>query len=289
MVRALCVIAAAAALAGPLRAQPKTGQAKPGLSIERLALQQYEDGPMLPLGYEFVPGETAYFSCRIAGYQAKQNGEARQVKLAWQMRVLDPSGVPIDKDKSGGIEESLSSQDKNWVPKFLASFIVPPFAPGGTYRIPVTVTDDNAGAEVTGELKFEVRGHDVQPSGTLMVRNFKFVRAEDDQVAMHPAVYNPGDTLWAKFDIAGYKFGPQNQFSVDYGLAILNAAGEQVFAQPAAASDAHQSFYPQRYVPGELSLHLDNTVAKAAYTLVITVRDKVGNQNYETRQPFQVQ
>ena len=37
---------------------------------------------------------------------------------------------------------------------------------------------------------------------------------------MRHAVYQPGDTLWAKFDITGYKFGENNRFSVDYGLAI---------------------------------------------------------------------
>ncbi|HTS75009.1 MAG TPA: hypothetical protein VMG40_02330 [Bryobacteraceae bacterium] len=288
MVRLLFLTAAVAALAAPVRAQ-SAPQSEPKLAIERLALHQYEDGPMLPSGYEFVPGETAYFSCRIAGFATQSGNEARAVKLRWHMRLVDPSGVPIDKDRSGAIEESLSAQDKDWVPKFLATFSVPAFAPSGTYHIPVTIQDEVAGAETTGELSFEVRGHDVQPSDTLTIRNFAFVRAADDKVAMRPAIYTPGDTLWAKFDITGYKFGEGNQFSVDYGLAILNANGDQVFAQPAAASDAHQSFYPQRYVPGELSLHLDNTVAKAPYTLVIIIHDKVGNQNYETRQPFQVQ
>jgi len=273
--------------AANLAAQPKVA-AQPKLAIERLALHQYEDGPTLLAGYEFVPGETAYFSCRIAGFAAREKEQGRGVRLTWKMRVLDPAGVAVEKEKTGVIEESLSSQDKNWTPKFLASFVVPGFAPGGTYRIPVTVRDEIAQTEVSSELTFQVRGHEVQPSETLAVRNFKFVRAEDDQVPMKPAVYNPGDTLWAKFDITGYKFGEGNQFSVDYGLAILNASGEQVFAQPAAASDSHQSFYPRRYVPGELSLHLDATVVKAAYTLVISVHDKVGNQNYETRQAFEV-
>jgi hypothetical protein len=76
---------------------------------------------------------------------------------------------------------------------------------------------------------------------------------------------------------------------VDYGLAILNAAGEQIFAQPAAASESRESFYPQLYVPGALSLNLDANVVKAAYTLVIIVHDKIGNQSQESKQPFEVQ
>ncbi len=129
----------------------------------------------------------------------------------------------------------------------------------------------------------------MEPSETLLARSFQFLRAEDDRVPMHPAIYHPGDMLWARFDITVYKLGEKNRFSVSYGLAILNAAGEQLFAQPDAASDEKESFYPQRYVPGVLSLSLDRNVAKAAYTLVVTIHDKIGNQTWETKQAFQVE
>lgn len=263
--------------------------AQPKLSIDRLALHQFEDGPTLAPGYEFVPGESAHLSCRIAGFQTAQKDESKTVKLAWTLHVVDPEGVPVDKDKAGRIDEVLGARDKEWVPKFLEIFTVPPFAPSGEYKVRVTVKDEIAGTEASHELKFEVRGHTVEPSPTLVVRNFKFVRAEDDQVAMRQPVYHPGEKLWAKFDITGYKFAGNHQFSVDYGLAILNAAGEQLFAQPAAASESRQSFYPQHYVPGALSLNLDANVVKAAYTLVIIVQDKIGGQTEESKHPFEVQ
>ncbi len=259
------------------------------LAVERLELQQMEDGPALAPGYEFVPGETAHFSCRIAGFGSAKKDEARTVKLSFNMRVVDPDGVPIEKDKSARIDETLSARDNNWVPRFLETLTVPAFAPSGSYHLHVTVTDEIASAEASTDLQFMVRGHAVETGPGLAVRNFKFVRAEDDQVAMRHAVYQPGDTLWAKFDITGYKFGENNRFSVDYGLAILNAAGEQIFTQPNAASESRDSFYPQRYVPGTMSLHLDSTVVKAPYTLVIIVHDKIGNQSEQSKQPFEVQ
>lgn len=283
-------IAAAPSIHG-LRAQapaPLPSQTKP-VAIERLALHQYEDGPVLAAGYEFVPGETAYFSCRIAGYHIVRNDQQQSVKLAWQMRMLDPSGVPIEKDQSGRIEDQLLPQDKSWVPKFITSFVVPAFAPGGTYRVTVKIVDEAGGTETTGELPFGVRGHTVQPSDTLLARNFMFLRAEDDRRSLSPAVYHPGETLWARFDITGYKFGDGNRFSVDYGLAVLRPTGEQLFAQPGAAADTNQSFYPQRYVPGMLSLTLDQNVPKGSFLLVVTVRDKIGNQSWETRQPFEIE
>lgn len=271
----------------PPPSQPPS-QAKP-VAIERLALHQYEDGPVLAPGYEFVPGETAYFSCRINGYHIVRNDQQQSVKLAWHMRMLDPSGVPIEKDQAGRIEDQLLPQDKSWVPKFITSFVIPAFAPNGTYRITVKIVDEAGGTETTGELPFAVRGHNVQPSDTLLARNFLFLRAEDDRRGLSPAVYHPGETLWARFDIAGYKFGEGNRFSVDYGLAVLRPTGEELFAQPGAAADSNQSFYPQRYVPGMLSLTLDQNVPKGSFLLVVTVHDKIGDQTWETRQPFEIQ
>ena len=270
------------AVAAGLCAQPK-------LAFDRVALHQFEDGPVLAATYEFVPGETAYFSCRISGYALAKSDDQQRVKLSWSMRMLDPSGVPLEKDKSGKIEDTVLPQDKDWKPKFLASFIIPGFLPTGTYHIPVKVKDEVAGSEISMDLPFRVRGHDVQPSDALVARNFQFLRSEEDRVPMRDAVYHPGEMLWARFDIAGYKLGENNHFSVSYGLAILNAQGEQLFAQPDAAADEKDSFYPQRYVPGVLSLSLNASVAKAPYTLVVTIHDKVGNQSYEMKQPFRVE
>ena len=269
-------------LAAALRAQPK-------LAFDRVALHQFEDGPVLAADYEFVPGETVYFSCRIVGYKTAQSGEQQTVKLTWHMRMLDPASAPLEPDKSGKIEDTVLPQDKEWKPKFLASFAVPGFVATGIYHIPVTVKDEVAGSEITKDLPFHVRGHDVQASQTLIGRNFQFLKAEDDRAPMRNALYHPGDMLWARFDITGYKFGDRNHFSVSYGLAVQNASGEQLFAQPDAASEEKDSFYPQRYVPGVLSLSLNSNVAKAQYFLVVTIRDKVGNQTFEIKQPFTVE
>jgi hypothetical protein len=263
--------------------------AQPKLAIERIALHQFEDGPILSVDHEFVPGETIELSCRITGYHIEKKDEKQYVKLAWQMRAVDGSGILLEKEASGAIDDTVLPQDKNWIPKFLATFLVPAFAPTGVYRISVKVKDEFSRAEVTAELPFHVKGHDVAPSETLVAHNVQFLRSELDQAPMRTVVYHPGETLWARFDISGYKFGPNNLFEVNYGLAILNGEGVQLFAQPEAASESNHSFYPQRYVSGMLSLNLDPNVSKGSYTLVITVRDKLGGQSYESRQPFQVE
>jgi len=215
--------------------------------------------------------------------------EERSVTLSWQVRVTDPSGVPVVKDAAGSISERIFEQDKNWFPKFTHSFAVPPYPLSGTYQIAVTVKDEVAGSELNTKLEFQVRGHAVDPSDTLVPRNLHFLRSEEDGPPLDPPVFHPGETLWARFDIVGYKLGENNRYSVEYGLAILRASGEQVFSQPAAAADSHESFYPQRFVPGAVSLNLDPNVPVGTYTLVVFTEDKIGGQKAEARGTFQVE
>jgi len=259
------------------------------LVIERVAVHQFEDGPVLEASHIFLPGETVYFSCRLAGYQtATSADDQRSVKLAWKLHISDPAGVAVVPDAAERIQAPVFSQDKDWRPKFIYSFGLPPYAAGGTYRIEVMVRDEVGNSQVDGEVNIAVRGHDVEPSAALAARNLHFLRTETDAAPLEPAIYHPGETLWARFDINGYKYGPKNRYSVEYGLAILRESGERVFEQPSAADDSHESFYPQSYVPGAISLNLDPMVPEGAYTLVITVRDKVGSQSAEARAPFRI-
>ena len=263
--------------------------ATPQIAVDRIALHQFEDGPVLPPAHEFLPGETVFLSCRLTDYQVQSNGDESVVKLAWRMRVTDPGGVLVEKEAAGRVEDRVLPEDKNWKPKFLHSFVIPPYSRGGAYHIAVRVNDETGKTEVNANLEFHVRGIDIEPSATLVARNFRFLRAEDDAVALQPPVYHPGDVMWARFDITGFRFADNNRFSVEYGLAVLRGTGEELFSQPMAAAESNQSFYPQRYVPGALSLSLDKNVAASSYILVVIVRDKIGNQTWESREEFRVE
>jgi hypothetical protein len=271
-------------LAGLLHADPK-------LAVASMALHRFEDGPLLPENYEFLPGETAYFSCRLAGFQAelKPESEDRRVKLSWHASALDPAGVLLDKSKDGKIDVTLAPQDKDWIPKFLMSFVVPPFAGSGEYRVSIQAKDELDGTETHADLIFRVRGHPVDPSDTPTARNFRFLRSPDDTIGTRTGLYHPGDAVFASFDVTGYKFGEGNKFDVKVGMAVENADGHELFSQPEADEQSNQSFYPQRYMPIELNLNLDKTIRPGAYTLVVTIRDMAGNQSGELRQPFTVQ
>lgn len=136
---------------------------------------------------------------------------------------------------------------------------------------------------------FQVHGREVAPSDTLVVRDFRFLRSEDDTKPLQVAAYRPGDSLWARFIMTGYKLGDGNQFDIEYGLNVLRADGTVAYSEPHAAAQKDQPFYPQRYQPGVLNLNFPKDQKLGEYTIVLTVRDNLGGQNFEARQKFSVE
>ncbi len=77
-----------ALLAGALNAP---AQSKLALDA---ALHQFEDGPILALDYHFVPGETAYLSCRITGYQALKRSRPNPSSSLGRSACWTPRACP---------------------------------------------------------------------------------------------------------------------------------------------------------------------------------------------------
>jgi len=268
-----------------LLAAPPKGPKLP-LSIVNTALQQYEDGPRLPADLAYAAGELAFFSLEIAGYQ---KSDKAHIELAWEWKCLDPAGVPLVEPASGKVDTDVSPEDKEWLPKIRQNFEIPFYAPSGTYHILFTVHDALNGADASADLPFRLRGHNVEPSDTVVVRNFRFYRSEDDAQPLEAAAYRPGESVWARFDITGYKLGTGNSFEVQYGLTVMRPDGKPGFSQPDAATLKEQSFYPRRYTPAALSLNLPADIVKGEHTIVLTVRDKIGNQTAESQHKFSVE
>ena len=79
-----CVLLAHSITPAPVAAAPAK------LVIERLAMHQFEDGPVLDPSHTFLPGETVSISCRIGGY-TRPTKEEERVKLTWELKALDPA------------------------------------------------------------------------------------------------------------------------------------------------------------------------------------------------------
>ena len=256
------------------------------LAILRPTISDMEDGPGVPPSFTFVPGQFVFLSFAVGGFQVSPE---RKIHLSWKVDAFDPKGVPLVETMAGTLDTTLSEEDKNWKPVMRQQILLPPLAGSGTYKIAMQVTDDLAKATVSQQITLQVRGHEVEPSDTLTIRNFHFYRGEEDRDALAIPAYKPGDTLFARFDITGYKFGPHNSVDVDYGISVVAPSGKALFTQEKAAEEKSSSFYPKAYVPGSMNLNIYKDTKPGQYTMVLTARDHTGNQTCEAKATFTVE
>ena len=249
-------------------------------------LHETEDGALIAPGTTFTPGEVIFFSCRLDGFQVSKD---KKVAIQYEITAVDPNGVPIIEPASGKVDVELAPEDKQWKPKIRQTVLVPPLADSGVYKIRVSAKDTLGNAEASFESPFEVRGRAVEPSETLVVRNFQFYRTEDDPKPLAVAAYRPGDTVWARFDITGYKLGPGNKRDVAYTVSVTGEEGRVLLPPGEPNADQRASFYPERYVPCTISLNLQKTVRPAEYTVLIRTEDRIGSQSSEWKQAFRVE
>jgi hypothetical protein len=262
------------------------------LAIVHPVFARSEDGPPEATDEDFVPGETVYFSCRVEGYRKADKPDdygKQNVSLKFQIEVRDKSGALLKPVQEGKTETTVTQEDKDWMPKLRDTIVVPPLADTGEYTVLVKLSDELAKAAVEKTSVFHIKGRDVAPSDTLVVRNFRFLRGEDDVKPLSVAAYRPGDAVWARFDMTGYKLGEKNQVDIEYGLTVLREDGSVAYTEPQAANQKIESYYPQRYQPGELNLNLAKDQPLGKYTIVLSVHDNLGQQMYETRETFSVE
>jgi hypothetical protein len=279
-VRAWTVLVATLAMAAVASAAPAP------LQIVIPLVSQSEGGAPDPPGFSHVPGEVLFFSCQVAGYQ---KDVALKIHLTYSIQGFDPAGVPFVEPVSNEITAEVTPQDREWKPKIRTEIPLPPLALPGTYKISVKVTDSVSKATATLDVPVEVRGREVEPSETLVVRNFRFFREEEDTEPLAKPAFRPGDPVWARFDVTGYKYGPNNRVDVSYTISVLAASGKVLWTQPEPAVEQSESFYPKRYVPASLSITLEKNFQPGEYALGVQVKDAVGNQQYETKAPFFVE
>ena len=274
----LLVFLASSSLSGaPPPSAPKIVNAAP---------HETEDGPPLARGSQFQSSETVFYSFQVSSYA---ESPLKQVRLSYKIEAFDPQGVPIVEPIESVFDATLHDEDKRWMPKLRAPLAIPSVAPSGTYKIVTRVTDDISHLTTTAETTFEVAGHDVPASPDLIIRNLTFHRTDEDSHPLPVPAYRPGDTVFARFDIAGFRYAAANTIHVFYDVAVLNPAAKQIYTQPHAAEDRSFSFYPKPYVPGQMSLQLQKNMRPGEYTVVLTAHDEVGHQIAELRRPFAVE
>jgi hypothetical protein len=259
--------------------------AAPVLEIVSPIIAQSDGGAPTPASYEHVAGETLFFTCRVAGYSKSAE---EKIHLEYSVQAFDPKGVPIVELYKNELQEEVTPQDKEWMPKIETEVQIPPLVATGTYKIVVKAEDVLAKTAAELTVPFQVRGHDVEPSETLVVRNFRFFRDEDNTEPLDKPIYHPGDGVWATFDITGFKYGPNNRVDVSYVTSVIAPSGKVLWTQPEPAVEQSESFYPKRYVAASFGISLQGNIRPGEYTIAVAVKDALGNQTGETKQTFTV-
>ena len=252
-----------------------------------------EDGASVT-GRIFRSGEYAYGSFFVNGFARKpapeQSSEDVLISLEYQVRVLDPEGVPIQKEQSGQVRDRIREQDKDWRPKIRFQLLLPPAPPSGTYHVEIHVKDDYASREATAQIPFDVKGYDAPKVSELTIANFRFQRTDRaNEAPLASPSYSIGDSVWVRFDVGGFQLGPKNRYDVALGLAVLDSSGKVLFEQPDAVQLSEEPEYPKRGLPGVLSVQVAPGTAKAEYQFRVTAKDRVGDKTAEYTGRFRVE
>lgn len=261
--------------------------AKPLEIVTPVLHERQESGPAAGPDYEFVPGELVHLSFRVANFQAEKD----QIQVRYQLIATDPEGLLLFEPVTGKVEVEVNDKDreKNWMPLARETISLPPMLASGVYSLKIRVADEYGKSDVEKVVPFRVRGRVMEPADALVARKLHFYRSDSDRTPLEPALYHPGESVWARFEIAGFKLGGKNGFDVEYGLSVLRPSGKVLYTEPVAAAEHDTPYYPKRMLVGGLSLNLTADLPPGEYTIVLTLRDKVGAQEHESRHSFRVE
>jgi hypothetical protein len=262
------------------------------LAVIEAGAEDAEDAPFVAKDYRFLPGQTLYFEFDVAGFGIHETGgyfKVKHISLEYAAQPFDANNVALAPAVSGAIDEDLAPQDKNWLPKRRASFVLPTLAARGQYHVRVTVKDLVAKTEVSSDIPFLMNGARLTAGSGLTIENFRFLRSANDGAPLQVPDFRAGDTVYARFDVGGFKLGEGNAYDVAYGLKVLRPDGKTYLDAPQADDLRSKSFYPAPYVPGNVQITTSRNSSGGSYVLILTAHDAIGNQTYESRQSFQIE
>jgi hypothetical protein len=265
--------------------------AESSLAIVGSGVQPSEDAPFVSRDYRFFPGDYLYFTFQISGFavRSEERGEVQKINLTYEVTPQDVNGFALAPPSSGTVQTELSPEDKHWMPKRQVSFLIPSFVAAGEFRIHVHVKDLVANSEVSRDFPFYIGGIHLLPTSSITVENFRFLRNENDREALDVPAYSPGDTVYARFDMVGFKTDFQNRYHLSYGVTVLRPDGTPYLQDPNAAELEANSFYAAKYVPGVVNIKTSATTPKGEYIIVLTVRDALAGTTFQTRRALSIE
>jgi len=258
-------------------------EAEESLAIIHLDLLDREGGYAIPEDSVFYPGEEVYLAFNITGYAVDED---YNVKLKYKIHTVGPAGRPFSTPEGGEFAHELAPEDDGWEPLVRFAAKLPDHAGSGNYMVFIEVSDEIAGETVKAEVAAAVEGENVETSADLTVRNFGFSLTDGGQVLNQP-FYSGGDSIWAGFYITGYATRDDNTYEVESELKVINVKGETMYSfEP--KGEKGSPFYPRLWLPAKFRLDLEKTIPRGEYTVLLSVRDHVGDTSYEGEHTFVV-
>lgn len=243
-----------------------------------------EDAPAIPSNYTYYGGELLYLSFKIAGFKPLKD----RVEVRWQIIATDPDGLLLVPVINGEVREELNVNDKEWLPRVQQTIPLPPQIPPGVSRLKLVANDEHGKTTAEKVVEFKVGGRPLPKVDAFSLLDLAFFESETAMSPMREPVYRAGDSLWARFQMAGFALGEKNRFDVSYGLEIRNSAGKTLYERPEAASDSAEPFYPRRVLNGGVTLNITAGVTPGEYTLVVKAKDRIGGKDAEASGRFRV-
>jgi len=287
----ICLAWTSLALASQTGKAPALGANVQGdLRIAFVSFSRFEGGPPMPNPVAFDPGDPVVFRARLAGFRVSEVEFQRfRVLISYEIAAFDFRGIPIGELRKDIINEPVETEDKDWLPMVEHRFFLPPLAEFGDYELRLKLRDEVSQRQEVFTFRYRVNGKQLPPLNSLSILNFGFYRGADDASPLPAGVYRAGNTLWAKFDLAGFRMAAQNRYHVACDVQVRDAQGAVLFEQPNALDEQSTPEYPRRYVPGVFSLRIQPGTKKAEYALAIIARDLLGQGATEAVFPFTVE
>jgi hypothetical protein len=261
-----------------------------GLAVVQAGVQDSEDAPFVAPNYQFLPGELVYFEFQVSGFATKNEAnEVKRISLSYVATAMDQNDLPLAAPASGDINVEINPQDKNWTPKRRASFQIPGHVAAGEFHIRVQVKDLIGKTGTSRDFPFRMGGVKIQPANSITVENWRFLRDENDREPLQLPAYRAGDTIFIKFEMAGYKLGPHNDYHLTYGIKVLRQDGSAFLDAPNAADLQSDGFYPAQFVPGNFNITTSKDTSLGEYTVLLSVHDLLANKSSEIRQVFRIE
>lgn len=258
------------------------------LSVVNAGVSDSEDAPFVGLQYRFLPGDFVYLTFQISGFKFTTNEEqnTRAINLAYNATLEDARGRPLADPSMGEIKTLLNREDKNWLPKRRASFLIPAHVAAGDYKIHVQIKDVLSGKECEADVPVEIGGEKIGATDGVAVQHFGFFRDEDAKKPLELPAFQPGDTIYGRFTIVGFATGENNAYDVECGVRVIGPDGKLFVENKSIAQLKDTTYYPAEYLPADISITTKSSTMRGAYTVILSVRDLLTGRTNEARETF---